>query len=81
MQDIVQCKVLWIPGNHDPLAALNGEQHPNQAIINLHKRQHVLEVGLTISALGGSVPAYTDRELKSQEWSGYPYKSEGEFEK
>lgn len=24
LHDILQCKVLWIPGNHDPLAALNG---------------------------------------------------------
>lgn len=38
LQDIFQCKVLWIPGNHDPLAALSGEQHANEGIINIHKR-------------------------------------------
>jgi hypothetical protein len=38
LQDSLQCKVLWIPGNHDPIRFFEGEQHQNESIVNLHKR-------------------------------------------
>jgi Icc-related predicted phosphoesterase len=79
IHDILQCKVLWIPGNHDPVSFLNGEQHGDEEIINIHKKEYVLDSGLTILGLGGSLPAYTDQQSKSQEWCGYPYKCEEEY--
>lgn len=61
LHDILQCKVLWIPGNHDPLTYFNGGQHGNHEIINIHKREFVLDSGLRIVGLGGSLPAYADQ--------------------
>jgi Icc-related predicted phosphoesterase len=81
IQDIFQCKVLFVPGNHDPLAYLAGAQHPCPDIVNIHKREFVLEVGLSIVGLGGSLPGYADEEFKEEKWAGFPYQSEEEYRK
>lgn len=75
LHDLFQCKVIFIPGNHDPLAYLNGEPAITPDIMNLHKKEYVLEVGLSVVGLGGSLPAYTDIDYKNKVWEGYPYQS------
>ena len=41
----------------------------------------MLEVGLSVIGLGGSLPAYDDVEYKHKVWEGFPYQSEEEYEK
>jgi hypothetical protein len=65
-----------VPGNHDPLAFIRGEHQPiSPEIININKKEHILEVGLSIIGLGGSLPAYADIEYKTKVWEGYPYQT------
>ncbi len=76
LQNLFQCKILFIPGNHDPLVFLQNEPDISPDIINIHKKEFVLEVGLSIVGLGGSIPAYSDPEGKILIWNGFPYKCE-----
>lgn len=41
----------------------------------------MLEVGLSIVGLGGSLPGYSDPEHTKQCWDSFPYKTEEEFSK
>lgn len=76
MHDLFQCKVIFIPGNHDPLAYLDCEQHISPDVLNIHKKEFVLEVGLSVVGLGGSLPGYSDIQFTNKVWDGYPYQSE-----
>jgi Icc-related predicted phosphoesterase len=76
LHDLFQCKIIFVPGNHDPLIYINGEPSITPDILNLHKKEYVLEFGLSIVGLGGSLPGYNDINYKNKVWEGYPYQSE-----
>ena len=79
LNDIFQKKVIFVPGNHDPILFFNQKSVLNPEIINIHKTEFRLEAGLCIVGLGGSLPGYSDAEYTKQVWDSYPYNKEEEL--
>ena len=61
LRDLLQCKVFFVPGNHDPKKYLEGAHDNLEDIFNLHKKEWILESGLSVVGFGGSLPAYYDK--------------------
>eukprot|EP01112_Ceratiomyxa_fruticulosa_P011636 TRINITY_DN3173_c0_g2_i1.p1 TRINITY_DN3173_c0_g2~~TRINITY_DN3173_c0_g2_i1.p1 ORF type:complete len:217 (-),score=24.91 TRINITY_DN3173_c0_g2_i1:52-702(-) len=70
----IQAKVLYIPGNHDPISTFSKDPQIQPRLtthsINIHNKTIRLLNDLVITGFGGSVPAYRDGE---QVWRGYPF--------
>ena len=73
LNDIFQVKVIFVPGNHDPVSFFEQKSVLNPEIINIHKSEFMLQPGLRIVGLGGSLPGYSDPEHTNAVWEYYPY--------
>ena len=69
LKSIFQCKMFFVPGNHDCKQFFDG-QHSYDTFYNIHNKRMELTQGLDIIGFGGSVPAYVNGQVY---WLGYPY--------
>ncbi|KAI6659118.1 hypothetical protein LOD99_14794 [Oopsacas minuta] len=72
-------KVVYIPGNHDPINFFNKFEYPliNDNIINLHKDMFRIADGLVVVGFGGSLPGYKSGVM---EWDGFPHHQTDTYE-
>uniref|UniRef100_A0A7S1C9Z9 Calcineurin-like phosphoesterase domain-containing protein n=1 Tax=Bicosoecida sp. CB-2014 TaxID=1486930 RepID=A0A7S1C9Z9_9STRA len=71
LEDIL-CRVVYVPGNHDPVSMCDLESPPQLTShsTSAHNRAVRIAPGLSVVGFGGSVPAYQDGK---QRWLGFPY--------
>ena len=78
-----QTKIIYIPGNHEPLSNYSREIQVDNCV-NIHGQSYELAEDLVIFGLGGSTPATQfniEHGKYEQVWNSFPYKNEQEFAK
>lgn len=72
LKTIFQCKMFFVPGNHDCKQFFNGQSDYDD-FYNIHNKRMELAEGLDIVGFGGSVPAYVNGQVY---WLGFPYSNQ-----
>mmetsp|Transcript_24106 Transcript_24106/g.21174 ORF Transcript_24106/g.21174 Transcript_24106/m.21174 type:complete len:189 (+) Transcript_24106:98-664(+) len=72
--------IIYIPGNHDVPEILEKQTKLTQHSILIQNASYKLAEGLQVVGCGGSIPAFTRKNGKSELfWEGYPYSSDNDF--
>eukprot|EP00762_Andalucia_godoyi_P000863 ANDGO_03833.mRNA.1 hypothetical protein CAOG_05811 len=73
------CRLLYVPGNHDPESTFSRKPQLSSYSKNVHGSPMLLVPNLYLVSAGGSVDSFEIADKTKLKWAGYPY-SEGKTE-